>query len=264
VAATLAGLLSWAAAERLKPFFSIPEPIKDPKDRIHSGRTAAQFIAATRDASLAWGVTGGLLGLALGAVGGGATASARLLPAAVAGAVLGVILGAAPTLAVFPFYWDYKHLHNTEDQLSLSLAAHALSWAPLGLAGGLALGIGLRRPGGTLRAAVGGLSGAFLGVVAYEILGAFVLPYDAVASEAVPGAAYARLMAVLLVALGAATGATLAMSERHRAAATPGPQDHADQPCSRGMKNPSDRPSVPEESRIPAPPPAAPRPSATE
>jgi hypothetical protein len=220
VAAILAGLLAWAAAERLTPFFAIPEPIRDPRDRVHSGRAAAQFVATTRDAALAWGITGGLLGVALGVAGAAATASWRVLPGALAGAVLGTVLGAAPTLAVFPLYRAYRILHNPEDQLWLSLAIHAAAWSGVGLAAGFSLGLGLGGLGRAARGAAGGLAGAVLAVAAYELIGAFALPYAALASQPVPGAACARLIAVLMVAVGAAAGATLAAAAQQTSATT--------------------------------------------
>jgi hypothetical protein len=207
-AAALAGLLAWGAAGALTPFFPIPPPLQIPNDRIHTGRLFAQFVAATRDASLTWAITGGLLGLALGLAGAAAAAPRRALPAALAGAIVGAVLGAGPILVVFPVYWNYKSLHNIEDLLWLSLATHAVAWAPAGLAGGLALGLGLGGRGRAARAALGGLVGATLGVAAYDLIGGLVLPFDALANEAVPGAAYARLIATLLVAVGAAAGAT--------------------------------------------------------
>jgi hypothetical protein len=221
MAATLAGLLAWAAAEAVTPFFAIPPPIMDPRDRLHFGRAFARFVAATRNAALAWGIIGGLLGLALGVAGAAATAFRRVLPVALAGAILGAVLGASPTLAVFPLYWDYRIQHSTVDQLWLSLSTHAAAWSPVGLAGGWSLGLGLQGRGRPARAASGGLAGAILGVVAYEMLGVFVLSYDTVASEAVPGAARARLFAALLVAVGAATGATLAATTQPTSATIP-------------------------------------------
>jgi hypothetical protein len=244
VAATLASPLAWAVAEALTPFFRIPPPIMDTKDRLHYGRAYARFVARTRDASLAWGITGGLLGVAFGMAGSAATGFRRVLPATLAGVVLGAVLGALPTLAVFPVYWDYRLQHSTVDELWLSLVTHAAVWSPVGLAGGLSLGLGLGGRGRPARAAVGGLAGAGLGVAGYEILGTFLLPYDAVASEAVPGAAYARLIAAMVVAVAAAAGATLAAT----AATTTFHPRLSDPDASIGERALPDRPHVPEAS----------------
>jgi hypothetical protein len=256
-AATLAGLLAWASAERLTPFFAIPEPIWDPQDRVHFGRAFAQFVAATRDAALAWGITGGLVGLALGVAGATAAAWRRVLPAAMAGAVLGAVLGASPTLAAFPAYWGYRMRHSPEDQLWLSLATHATAWSGVGLAGGFALGLGLGGPGRAAQGASGGLAGAALAVLAYEILGAFVLPYDAVASKPVPNAAYARLIASLLVAAGAASGATLAATSAPAPAPPPSPPPASGRGAGDGEEGLAVQPSGPEASRTTSPAPAS-------
>jgi hypothetical protein len=245
-AATLAGLAAWGVAEALTPFFAIPPPIMDPSDRLHFGRAFVRFVARTRDAALAWGITGGLTGLALGAAGAAAVAAfRRVLPAAMAGAVLGIVCGAAPTLAVFPVYWDYRILHNTMDELWLSLVTHVAAWSPVGLAGGLSLGLGLGGRGIPARAAAGGLAGAVLGVAGYEMAGVFVLPYGAVASEPVPGAAYARLIATLLVVAGAATGATLTATP----ASPPFPAPASGRSASDGEDAWAVRPAGPEASR---------------
>ncbi len=214
-AAILAGLIGWGGGEVITPFFTSAERPRDPEQSGQYSASYAQFLATSRDVSLVWGLTGALLGLGLGLA--GAIAFRRPRSAAVAsavGALAGAILGGLPSLIAFPRYWDYKVANSTNDEIILSLAIHAVSWCPVGLAGGMAFGLGSGGAAHAAKAALGGLIGAMLGVFIYELLGAFVLPYDAVASQAVPEASYARLIGTLVSTVGASVGVILILMSR--------------------------------------------------
>ena len=80
---------------------------------------------------------------------------------------------------------------------------HVGIWAAVGAAGGMAFGIGVGGRDRILRAAVGGLVGAALGAVAFELIGAVFFPM-AETPKPVSESMVTRLLARLLVAVPAA------------------------------------------------------------
>ena len=118
------------------------------------------------------------------------------------GLVLGAVLGAATSLALLPFY--FRALDKSQEELSrdltLPLLVHGGIWAACGLAGGaaFALGLGAGRVG-LIKAAVGGMLGAFSGAALYEMIGATAFPQDKTTSP-LASIWIARFLARLLVA----------------------------------------------------------------
>jgi hypothetical protein len=158
-----------------------------------------QSAADCKNAALAFGVLGGMLGLALG-IAGGLTRWNVLsgLKAGVFGLALGGLLGAGTSLAIVPVY--YRAVAKAQEEMShdlvLPLMIHGGIWAACGLAGGIAFGIGLG--GGRVRvlnAALGGLIGAAL----YEMIGAMAFP-AAKTTSPISFTWTSRLLARLLVA----------------------------------------------------------------
>ena len=113
-----------------------------------------------------------------------------------------MVLGAGASLALLPVY--FHALDRAQEELSrdltLPLLIHGGIWAACGLAGGLALAIGLGA-GRTrvINAAVGGLMGAVLGAALYELIGATAFPLDKTTSP-LATTWIARLLARMLVA----------------------------------------------------------------
>jgi len=80
----------------------------------------------------------------------------------------------------------------------------------VGAAGGLAFGIGLGGRDRWVKSLVGGLLGAALGTVAYEVIGAVAFPTDKTELP-ISLSPRTRAMLHLLVAVMAATGSALAL-----------------------------------------------------
>jgi hypothetical protein len=137
-------------------------------------QTAADF----KNATLAFAVLGGVLGLVLGFAGGLSGRSALMgAKAGSIGLVLGGLLGAGASFVLLPVY--FRASDRTPEALSqdmlLPFLVHGGIWAACGLAGGLALALGLG--GGRERlihGALGGLIGAILGTLGYEMVGALL------------------------------------------------------------------------------------------
>jgi hypothetical protein len=125
----------------------------------------------------------------------------RAALAAFAGLILGTAAGALPSFIVMPWHWD----HRNDDPATLDLLGpfliHLGLWSAVGLAAGLAFGIGARgfKPARLLEAALVGLVGAIAGTFVFEMVGAIRFPFDHTADpfSDTPGT---RLLARLCVA----------------------------------------------------------------
>lgn len=164
-------------------------------------------------ATLMYGLQGAALGLMLGLAG---AAARRSVSAAALGGPVGLVAGAAAgtggARGLFRAYFSLADL--SEENMLLALLCHAGVWGLIGLAGGLAYGLGVGGGGGRVaRAAVGGLIGAVLATVLYEVIGAAAFPLDKTA-EPVAATGAARLLGIAAVALFTALGAALSAESR--------------------------------------------------
>jgi hypothetical protein len=170
-----------------------------------------------RNAAVAFGSLGGLLGLFLGLAGG---LERRSIGSAARAGFVGLVLGATagavlPLLAVVLYYRILAE--RTGDNLLISVGLHATLWGTLGAVAGLAFGIGRGRPSRTLRLVIGGLAGAVVGTIVYDAIGAVAAPLAGTA-DAISATWSTRLLARLLVAIGAAVAIDLTI----RATESPG------------------------------------------
>lgn len=159
--------------------------------------------AATKNGALTYGVLGLCLGAGLGIAGGLAR---RSTPRAAVGGMVGGILGAGlgGGLAWLTLLWFLTARDNYPDlDLLVSLGMHASLWGMLGAWAGLAFAIGLGDYSRTPSAMISGLIGAAIGALAYDFIGAAVLPM-ARTDEPLAETWVARLLACVLVSLGAA------------------------------------------------------------
>jgi hypothetical protein len=205
-AGLLAGLLSYGLGEMTHEFFA-PKEVAQPLGGGEVMRPTLETIAVadSRNSALTFGTMGGVLGLVLGVAGGlrrrsiGSAASAGGA-GLVVGAMLGVVL---PLALIVPFH--RMQVDRNSDDLLVPIGLHAALWGPLGAVGGLAYGLGRGRPGLILRCMLGGLVGAIAGTIVYDVIGAAVSPL-AGTSEAISTTWPTRLLARLLVSVGAAVG----------------------------------------------------------
>jgi hypothetical protein len=182
-----------------------------------------------KNTAVVYGLLGGALGGALGLAGGLARRSAR---AALAAAVLGLVAGAATGAAAgsgmaFVFYQQLDSAPKAPSgfveadprpSLLFDLLVHAAIWAPVGAVAGLAFGAGLGGRRSVGQALFGGLAGAVLGTMAFEVASTLAFPLLRVDSP-IPGERLPRLLAVFSVAVFTALGAAVGVQERRRKAA---------------------------------------------
>jgi hypothetical protein len=209
-AAILAGLAAWWLGET-SAFRVAPEE----KEFMAMGRMINFHTPQTREAAgvatatRAHAALGALLGLALGVAGGTARRSLRAaLFAGLAGLLVGAVTVAATT------FWGVRLYNRVRfdlpSELIASLLVHGWIWSWVGAAGGLALGFALGGRRTVVGAVVGGMLGALVGTVVYELLGAILFPI-AETGQPISTTWATRLLARLLVAIAAASGATLAV-----------------------------------------------------
>jgi hypothetical protein len=159
-------------------------------------------------ATASYTALGAIVGLMLGLAGGWSRGSGRASVAAgVGGALLGGVATAAITWAALPIF--LKDVDTLNEGMLAPILMHGLFWAASGLAGGLALAIGLGcRPAMIVQAGIGGIIGALLGAAVYDIVGAIVLTTENTAmplSEGWASRLLARMSVAVLVAVVAAS-----------------------------------------------------------
>jgi hypothetical protein len=212
-AAFVAGAASWLAGEAILKSYEI-----DLTPRLRGGQNAANIRrfegGRVNSAAATFAVTGGFLGLALGLAGGIARRSAS---AGSGSAILGLLLGAAAPAVVakvlLPIF--FKRFNPSSNELMLSLLTVGAIWLSVGAAGGLAFGVALGGRGRWKATLVGGIAGAAVAAIVYEIAGALAFPAgktDLPLATSLP----ARAMAHILVAILTAAGAVLSLRGSQR------------------------------------------------
>jgi hypothetical protein len=216
-AAVGAGLLSWGFGEKVYRAFAPPANVQVNRYEFAT-LNRAQGIADQKNAALAFGAFGTLLGLLIGAAGG---LSPRSVPA-VAGAMLAGLLlggagGAGAAYELTPVFRQYYN--DVNPSLLLPVVVRGGTCAAIGLATGLALGLGWG--GGRssiLRAVAGGGCGGLLGIIVFEVLNGVLFPMER-NDNIITSSGVTRLLCYLCAALGIALGAVVLGRSRARPAA---------------------------------------------
>jgi outer membrane lipoprotein SlyB len=205
----IAGFASWLIGESFHGRFAPPDARTGRRltpEQIQSRRKAIDA-SQVLEATVAFGSLGAISGLALGLAGGCARGSARAaLFAAIAGSIFGSAAGAIIPRILLPIYFT---VHNPDrDDLILAVLIQGGNWSVIGAAAGAAFGIGLGDRGRALRALLGGLFGATVGVLVYEMVGAVEFPLDGT-SDPIAKTWWTRLFAWLAMTIFTSTGAAI-------------------------------------------------------
>jgi hypothetical protein len=162
---------------------------------------AAEFKNAIR----VFATFGAVLGLALALAGGWSRGNARYTwTAGALGLIAGGVAGAVGPLIVVPAYQRWRS--QGADELIYSMGAHCGLLLLVGGVAGLALAVARGDRRRLVHAAMAGAIGALVGAIAYDLLGAFVLPF-ADTAEPLASTALARFLALLFPAIAIAAGA---------------------------------------------------------
>jgi hypothetical protein len=219
-AGLLAGVVAWLAGEAiLEAYRAVLSPKIQREVDVEAVRQFAK--AHLTSASGTFTALGAILGLSLGLAGGlarrSASAGAR---AALLGCVIGSIAGVSCSLLVLPNF--FKNQDPQSQDLVLPLLTIGSICSAVGATGGLAFGIGLGGRDRWRKSLLGGLLGAGLGAVVYEVVGAIAFPAGKT-ELAISITQGTRAMLHVLVAALAAVGSALALglSSKKRDAASP-------------------------------------------
>lgn len=203
---------AWIAAN-LADRFRIIENVEH---GVHFRGTTLEIGRATQNAAVAYALLGASLSLILGVTAGfflGRFSIPRVLAAGLAGIVLGASFGAASSYGLTPIYFNRM---GTAD-VTLSLLIHLGIWTAVGAATGLAFGVGSGSRDVLVRSLVGGITGAALGTLLFDISGAF-LPL-AHTERPLSEEAGTRLAANIVLCLCVASGIVVVASQKTRVAA---------------------------------------------
>jgi hypothetical protein len=216
LAAAAAGLLAFAAGEATYGTYEPSWGTRPAEGAATSPPTPeARDGATVKNAALADAALGALLGLALGLAGGLLRGDARRgLVGGGAGLVLGGLVGALAPLGLMRLAFVLQDRHQV-DTLVAGTASQAMVAGLIAAASGAAFGLASGGARAIPRFAALGLLGGAAGALIYAVLGAAAFPLAetdrALATERTP-----RLLAHLLVALGAGAGLGLGLMGRRR------------------------------------------------
>ncbi len=222
VAGLLAGLVAFGTGEMVHGLIPAGKEEVNTMGRLlmlPTGKTTS--VAETRNGALTFGLLGVCLGGMLGMAGGLARrSSSATLAAGLLGSILGLAVGAGVPFAVLPFFFYAEPLYPQYEML-ISIGTHASIWGLTGAVAGLAfaVGFGERRMYG--RAVAAGLVGALLGTIAFDLIGIMLFPLGNT-GQPISTTWPTRLLARLLVAVAAAILVILLLPEpRVRATVAP-------------------------------------------
>jgi hypothetical protein len=220
-AGLLAGLAAWLGGEACLNLIKPPRHAANSKGLVLNITDRREVASAeAKNAGLAFALLGGSMGLAFGAAGGLTRRSGRATTtAALLGLMAGSTGGAGMSLALLAPYNRYKSRNPDEAarDLVLPLLVHSGIWSAVGGLAGLAYGFGLGERRRLPRIVLGGLAGAALGTIAYELIGAAAFP-AAQTTQFVSATWPTRLLARLAVAVTAAAGVGLTIGQSRKPA----------------------------------------------
>ena len=169
---------------------------------------------AARNAAVAYGLLGAVLSLSLGVTAGcllGRFSIPRALTAGLAGIVLGASLGAASSYVLTPIYLNRL---GTAD-ITLTMLIHLGIWTAIGAASGIAFAIGAGARKRFVGSVIGGITGAAMAAVLFDVCGAF-LPL-AHTERPLAEEAGTRLAAAVMQGLFIVIGIVVVTSQKARA-----------------------------------------------
>jgi hypothetical protein len=213
--ASLAGLISWAIAERTGNIATVPPEIAA-KNYQFKELNAATIRMNSINGALTYGGLGAITCIAISCsiLVAAKRQTRQITQSALISAILGFIAGSLPCLIVMPMHWMNRNNDPSVLDLTRPLLYHLGLWLPIGMAAGLMHGIHCRLKGSALiQSVMTGLLGALFGTFFYEFAGAILLPMD-LTVDPVPATVKARLLAHLSIPIGIAFGLILAHSRK--------------------------------------------------
>jgi hypothetical protein len=205
-AALIAAFIAWRVGEMMYEYYRPSDAALRARFDF-SARNREQLVADQKNAAIACGTFGALMGLLAGAAGGLARRSIQSgAIAAGVGLVLGGLAATLVSYEIAPSFSTYYSDGNPS--LLLPLLVRGGIWAVIGITTGLALGCGWQGPRAIIRMMTGGLVGSILGTVVFEAINGVVFPADR-NDNILPNSDVTRLIEYMCVAVAIAAGAVL-------------------------------------------------------
>jgi len=215
VVAVAAGVVAWSLGDK----FRVAETVLRDRRRgegVFSGFAELSVAHAIRNGIIGYAILGAILSLGLGVTAGllnGRRSISRVFLAGLTGLVLGACGGAASSYVLIPSY--FHHLDTAD--LTLSVLIHLGIWTAVGAASGVAFGIGSGSRGGFVKSLIGGITGAALGTLLFDIPGVF-FPLAHTERPLAEGAG-TRLAGNMLLGLCVAVAVVVVASQKPRVTA---------------------------------------------
>jgi hypothetical protein len=218
VAGLLAGVAALLAGEAILEAYRAD--LNPKMQRGMDAQVGRRFASAhLASASGTYATLGAIVGVSLGLAGGLARRSASAgVRAALLGCVVGSVAGVSTSLLVLPNFFKHHDPQST-DLVSPMMTLGSIC-SSIGAAGGLAFGIGLGGRHRWVKSLVGGLLGAALATVAYEVIGAIAFATDKTELP-ISQTPTTRAMLHVLVAVLTAAGSALALGLSQKQEAAP-------------------------------------------
>jgi hypothetical protein len=234
-ASLVGGVLAWLGGEAVLGHFAVPSALLTKASALGASKEVVmeaerlRQLAETHNGAVALGLLGAALGLCLGLAGGVVRRRpVRGLAASLLGLVLGGAVGAGVALVLQPALYGWQG--RDTDDLTNALLLHGLLAAAVGAVGGLAFGVGLGQRGWTLRSLFGGLVGAALAVLLFQMVAGAILPIGK-PETVVPMTSLTRLLSRLVLGLGTAVGIGLSRPDTRRPLAEPPAPEASQEPA---------------------------------
>jgi MFS family permease len=168
---------------------------------------------ATQNSAVAYALVGATLSLILGVTAGcllGRFSIRRVLTAGIAGIVLGASFGAASSYGLTPLYFNRM---ETAD-VTFTMLIHLGIWTAVGAASGITFGIGAGNRNVFLASFIGGITGAALATLLFDVCGVF-FPF-AHTERPLSQEAGTRLAANIVLCLCVVIGIVVVASQKTR------------------------------------------------
>jgi hypothetical protein len=231
--ALLAGSIAWAIGESLYDHYDAKTgPITNRYD--FTLQNQAKQAADRNNARLSYGVFGVFMGL-IGGLAGGLyrRSAASAVSAGLVGLILGGIGAALVSFELAPMF--PRFYRNDSPTLMLPILVRGGTWTVIGMAAGLAFGLGSKGLAGAWRPGVGGLLGGVAGTFVVEVLNAIVSPMDR-NDQPIPASASARLVMYVGITIAVACGVVMLHAGQNSSRRTPNVSPPKSDPAAAGRE----------------------------
>ncbi len=211
VAGVLGGGLGWAWGEW---WYEHHQPSVEAATRAYDFRqlNLEQAAADAKNSAIAFSGFGVAFGLFSGLAGGlAARSTGRAILAGIIGLVIAGSVGGGVAYGMSSVYRKYEDPSGSD--LLFPLLIHGVTWSAIAAVAGMAFGFGVGGRGGVMKGLLGGLSGALVAAVLFELTASILFPTHRT-TQPISVSQESRLLARMLVSLVASFMVAITLRER--------------------------------------------------